>query len=78
MLVESLGGKLITVDYCFGEFDVVSIAELPDNTAMASLVMAVGASGSVTNLRTTVLIPTADGFAAAQRAKEISYLPPGS
>jgi len=78
MLVESLGGKLITVDYCFGEFDVVSIAELPDNTAMASLVMAVGASGSVTNLRTTVLIPTADGFAAAERAKEISYLPPGS
>jgi uncharacterized protein with GYD domain len=78
MLVESLGGKLITVDYCFGEFDAVSIAELPDNTAMASLVMAVGASGSVTNLRTTVLIPTADGFAAAQRAKEISYLPPGS
>lgn len=78
MLVENLGGKLITVDYCFGEFDVVSIAELPDNTAMASLVMAVGASGSVTNLRTTVLIPTADGFAAAERAKEISYLPPGS
>ena len=78
MLVESLGGKLITVDYCFGEFDVVSIAELPDNIAMASLVMAGGASGSVTNLRTTVLIPAADGFAAAQRAKEISYLPPGS
>jgi uncharacterized protein with GYD domain len=77
-LVESVGGNVITFDYCFGEFDVVVVSELPDDTTMASVVMAVGASGAVTNLRTTVLIPAADGFAAAQRAKGISYRPPGS
>ena len=77
-LVEGVGGKVITFDYCFGEFDIVGVFEMPDDTAMASVVMAVGASGAVTNLRTTVLIPTADGFAAAQKAKEISYRPPGS
>ena len=76
-LTESVGGKVITFDYCFGEFDVVGVFEMPDDTAMASVVMAVGASGAATNLRTTVLIPTADGFAAAQKAKEISYRPPG-
>lgn len=76
-LVEGAGGKVITLDYCFGEFDVIMVLEMPDDTAMASLSMAVGASGSVTNLRTTVLIPTADAFAAAQKAKEISYRPPG-
>ena len=39
--------------------------------------MAVGSTGSVTNLRTTVLIPVGDGFAAAQMAKEMTYRPPG-
>ena len=76
-LVEGAGGKVISFDYCFGEFDVVLILELPDDIAMASLSMAFGASGAVTNLRTTVLIPAADGFAAAQKAKEITYRPPG-
>ncbi len=76
-MVESLGGKVITLDYCFGEFDVVVIMETPDDITMASLSMAIGASGAVTNLRTTVLIPSADGLAAAQKAKEITYRPPG-
>ena len=76
-LMETVGGKFVSLDYCFGEFDVVLIMEAPDDIAMASLSMAVGASGAVTNFRTTVLIPTADGFAAAQKAKEITYRPPG-
>ena len=76
-IVEAAGGKVITLDYCFGEFDVVGVLEMPDNTAMTSLAMAFGASGAVANMRTTVLISTADGFAAAQKAKEISYRPPG-
>ena len=76
-LMESVGGKVHSVDYCFGEFDVVVIMETPDDITMASLSMAIGASGAVTNLRTTVLIPSADGLAAAQKAKEISYRPPG-
>jgi uncharacterized protein with GYD domain len=76
-LVESIGGKVHSIDYCFGEFDVVIVMEAPDDIAMAGLSMAVGASGAVTNIHTTVLIPTADGFAAAQKAKEITYRPPG-
>ena len=78
VLVEGEGGKVITFDYCFGEFDIMGVFEMPNDIAMASVVMAVGASGGATNLRTTVLIPTADGFAAAQKAKQISYRPPGS
>ena len=76
-LMESVGGNVISLDYCFGEFDIVLIMEAPDDIAIASLAMAVGASGAVTNFHTTVLIPTADGFAAAQKAKEITYRPPG-
>ena len=76
-LMEAVGGKVIKFDYCFGEFDVVVVLEAPDDTTMASLSMAIGASGAVTNLRTTGLIPSADGLAAAQKAKGITYRPPG-
>ena len=76
-LMEAVGGKVISFDYCFGEFDVVVVLEAPDDTTMASLAMAVGASGAVTNFHTTVLIPAADGFAAAQKANGITYRPPG-
>ena len=76
-LAEGVGGQIISFDYSFGEFDFIGVFEFPDNTTMASLVMAVGSTGSVTNLRTTVLIPVGDRFAAAQRAKEMTYRPPG-
>ena len=74
---SSLGGKVESLDYCFGDYDVVVIVELPDDTAMAALSMAVGASGAVSNLKTTVLIPTAQGLEAARKASSASYRPPG-
>ena len=76
-LVEGAGGQIITFDYCFGEFDFDGVMEAPDDTTMASLVMAVAATGSVTNVRTTVLLPLSDGFAAAQKAKGMTYRTPG-
>ena len=76
-LAESVGGQIINFDYCFGEFDFVGMFEFPDNTTMASLVMAVASTGAITNVRTTVLLPAADGFAAAQKAKEMTYRTPG-
>ena len=76
-LAEGAGGRVITFDYCFGEFDFVGVFEMPDDIAMASHSMTAGASGAVTNLHTTVLIPISDGFAAAQKAKEITVRPPG-
>ena len=65
-LVESVGGQIITFDYCFGDYDFLGVFEFIDNTTAASLVMAVASTGSITNAKTTVLIPIADGFVAAQ------------
>ena len=76
-LVESAGGRIETMYYAFGDSDVVVILELPDNVSMAALSMAVGASGAITNLRTTVLIPISEGVEAARKAAGISYRPPG-
>ena len=76
-LAEGAGGRVITYDYCFGEFDFVGVFEMPDDVTMASLVMAFGVNGSLSNLRTTVLLSVADGFTAAQKAKGMTVRPPG-
>jgi len=72
-LVESVGGQIITFGYCFGDYDFVGVFEFPDNTTAASLVMTVANTGSITNAEIMVLIPIADGFAAAQKAREMIY-----
>ena len=76
-LVESVGCQIITFGYCFGDYDFVGVFEFPDNTTAASLVMTVANTGSITNAKITVLIPIADGFAAAQKAREMTYRAPG-
>ncbi len=72
-LVESVGGQIITFGYCFGDYDFVGVFEFPNNTTAASLVMTVASTGSITNAKITVLIPIADGFAAGQKARDMTY-----
>ena len=76
-LVEGMGGSIESMYYAFGEADVVLIVDLPDNATMAAFSMAVGASGAVTNLKTTVLLPMSEGVEAARKAGSIGYRPPG-
>ena len=76
-LVEKMGGKIESIYFAFGDSDVVLILELPDNVTMASFSMAVGASGAVTNIKTTVLMPMSEGVEAARKAGSIGYRPPG-
>ena len=77
-LVEGVGGRMESYYYAFGDSDVVAIFELPDNVTMAALSMAAGASGAISNLKTTVLIPISEGVEAARKASGIGYRPPGS
>ena len=76
-LVESIGGRIESFYNTFGDSDAVVIMEMPDNVAMTAFLMAVGASGAVTIVRTTVLIPTSEGVEAARKAAGMSYRPPG-
>ena len=77
-LIESQGGKIESLYYAFGDYDVVVIFELPDNVTMAALSMVVVASGAVANVKTTVLLPISEGVEAARKAAGVAYRPPGS
>lgn len=55
--IESLGGKLETYYYAFGEYDVVGIADMPDNVSAAAFAMIVTMSGGAACATTVLLTP---------------------
>ena len=55
--VESVGGRLESYYFAFGEDDVVSIVDLPGNVAASALSLAVSATGRVRTRTTPLLTP---------------------
>ena len=76
-VVESLGGKLEAFYFSFGDYDVVAIAELPDNVTMAALSMAISSGGALSSVNTTTLLTMEEGVAAMKKAASIHINPPG-
>src|SRR5919201_2175912 len=72
--VESVGGRLESFYFAFGDRDAFVVADLPDNESAVALAMAVGATGTV-GIKTTVLVTPEEVDSAAQ--KSVSYTPPG-
>jgi uncharacterized protein with GYD domain len=73
---RSLGGKLHSFFFAFGEFDVVAIAELPDNAAAAAFALGTASKGAISKFHTTVLLTAAEGLEAMKKAQQIDYGPP--
>jgi uncharacterized protein with GYD domain len=73
-LVGSVGGELECLYFEFGDQDVFSIVELPDDEAAAAVALIVNAAGGA-SVKTTVLLTPEQVDEAANRA--VSYRPPG-
>jgi len=73
-LAESVGATVESFDFAFGDDDIVTIINAPDNESIAAVTMTVGASGMV-DIRTTVLLTPEEVDAAAQ--KSVTYRSPG-
>jgi uncharacterized protein with GYD domain len=74
-LAESVGGQLESFYFAFGERDVYTVVDLPDNESATAVALTVNASGAV-NVRTTVLVTPEEVDAAAKRSVE--YRAPGA
>ncbi len=71
-LVASVGGRVETAYWAFGDDDFIMLAELPSNAAAAAAAMRVSASGAA-GVTTTVLLTAAEidegrGIGATYRA----------
>lgn len=74
MAVKELGGTLETIYYAFGESDVYSVVDMPDNISTAALSLKIAASWAV-KVKTVVLLTPEDIDQATK--KSVSYRPPG-
>jgi uncharacterized protein with GYD domain len=75
-LLEKLGGRLLGYYYCFGEYDVVIISEIPDEvTAMSGLLAGIS-SGVNKATKTTVLLTTEQAMEAMRRAGKLTFSAP--
>ena len=69
---EAAGGKLVGGWLCFGDYDLVIIADVPDNESMAAIALAVGSGGAIKASKTTVLMTGAQGVTALNKAAAVA------
>ena len=74
-VAESVGGRLESFYFAFGERDAYVIVELPDNESAAAVALTVNAAGGAT-VRTVVLLTPDEVDDAAKRS--VDYQPPGA
>jgi uncharacterized protein with GYD domain len=77
-LFKAAGGKLVDMYFCFGEYDGVAIVDFPSNVDAAAVSLALGSSGSISRLHTTVLISMDDSVDAMKKAGKLAgaFKPP--
>lgn len=77
-LIESFGGRLHSYYFAFGEFDLVTITEFPDNKTAAAAALMTIATGVLSKAETTVLMTAAEAEDAMRMANgtKTAYKPP--
>ncbi|MCH6578520.1 MAG: GYD domain-containing protein [Proteobacteria bacterium] len=76
-LFDRLGGKIEAFYHALGEFDLVVIAELPDNESMAAILLAIRSTGVAKTQNVTTLLSRDEAVNALRRAGGSGYEPPG-
>ena len=71
---EAAGGRLIGGWLCFGDYDFVIIADVPNPESMAALAIAVGAGGAIKSSKTTVLLSGEQGIDALEKASDVAQV----
>ena len=69
---EAVGGKLIGGWLCFGDYDIVIIADVPDNASMSAIALAIAAGGAVKASKTTVLMTGTECVKAMKKADAVA------
>jgi uncharacterized protein with GYD domain len=75
-VIEKLGGKILHGWYAFGDYDIVTVIEMPGNIEAAAFSLAAAAGGAVKSIKTTPLLTTAEGVQAMKKATMSGYKAP--
>lgn len=74
-LLNSVGGKVESFYYAFGDTDAYVVVDVPDNVTAAAIALTVAASGMV-SLKTTVLMTPEEVDQATKKSP--AYRAPGA
>lgn len=74
--VEGVGGRIHGLWFAFGEYDLVGIFEMPDNTDVAAFMLAAAANAGVKAVKTTPLLTMDEALEALRKAPKAGYRPP--
>jgi uncharacterized protein with GYD domain len=69
---KAVGGKLLGGWYCFGDYDLVIVAEVPNNQSMSAIALAIAAGGAIKSSKTTVLMSGEEIVGALKKAKAVA------
>ena len=75
-VIEKLGGKVVQAWFAFGDYDLVTIIEMPTNVEAAAFSLAAAAGGAIRAIKTTPLLTTAEGIEAMKKAAKSGYKAP--
>jgi uncharacterized protein with GYD domain len=74
--IEKLGGKMHGFWFCFGDYDVTLLVEMPSNSNAAAIVMSAFAGGGLKSIKTTPLLTIEESIDALRKASQTKYEPP--
>lgn len=69
---EAVGGRLVGGWLCFGEYDLVIIADVPDDESISALALAIAAGGAIKASKTTKLMTGAQGVEVLKKAEAVA------
>ena len=72
-VAQKLGGRLISLYFCFGEYDVVGIAEFPDDTAAGAIGLATVSAGHLKAIKTTKLFTVEEAMEMMRKAGSVTF-----
>jgi len=73
--IQSVGAKIVSGGFTFGEYDVMAIMDAPDDTTMTAVAIAVGAGGAIKASKTTRLLSGAEWVESLKKAASVGYRP---
>jgi uncharacterized protein with GYD domain len=75
-LAQKLSGRLVGVYFCFGEYDIVALVELPDDSAATAMALAAASPGHLKAYKTTKLFTVEETMEAMSKAGSLAFQGP--
>lgn len=69
---DAVGGKLVGSWYCFGDYDIMLVVDVPDHASMAAIALAIASGGALKSARTTALMSGTEALAGMKKAEAVA------